>query len=156
MRKKVVKIRPITPDLVYSSKLITKMINYIIKDGKRHLASKIFYNAMDIVKEKTNQDPILVFNQAVKNAMPQLQLKSRRMGGATYQVPIEVLPRRQIIYALKWIQQEAEKRKTHHTMEENLASEIIDAYHNSGGAVKRKRDVHRRAEENKAFAHFNW
>ena len=131
------------------------MINKIMRDGKKALAQRIFYSAMERVKERTGRDPMEVFEQAVRNTMPVLEVRPRRVGGATYQVPIEVRPHRRVSLALRWLVQYANERNER-TMVERLANELIDAANNTGGAVRRKEEIHRMAEANKAFAHYRW
>jgi len=147
--------RRIAPEPVYQSELAARMINKIMRDGKKALAQNIFYRAMDRVKERTGRDPLEVFEQAVRNVMPVLEVRPRRVGGANYQVPIEVRPHRRISLALRWLVQYAGER-SERTAVERLANEIMDAANNTGGAVRRKEEVHRMAEANKAFAHYRW
>src|SRR5690606_35834995 len=147
--------RRIAPEPVYQSELAARMINKIMRDGKKALAQNIFYRAMDRVKERTGRDPLEVFEQAVRNVMPVLEVRPRRVGGANYQVPIEVRPHRRISLALRWLVQHAGER-SERTAVERLANEIMDAANNTGGAVRRKEEVHRMAEANKAFAHYRW
>lgn len=155
MRKRRAVKRDILPDAIYNSKLVAKLINQVMLDGKRGTAQKIVYGAFDIVKEKTNQDPIAVFDSAMENIKPSLEVKSRRVGGANYQVPIEVKADRSQALALRWLVNNARSRGGH-TMAENLANEIIDASQGTGGAVKKREDTHKMAEANKAFAHYRW
>ena len=155
MRKNRAKKRDVLPDAVYNSKLVTKVINQIMLDGKKGTAQKIFYGAMDIVKEKTNQEPMDVLNKALENIMPQLEVKSRRVGGANYQVPVEVRADRKQALGLRWLINYARLRGGH-SMAENLANEIIDASNGTGAAVKKREETHRMAEANKAFAHYRW
>jgi small subunit ribosomal protein S7 len=140
---------------MYNSKIVTKLINNIMYDGKKGVAQKIVYDAFDIIKEKTNKEPLEVFNQAMENIMPALEVKARRVGGATYQVPIEVRPERRQTLGLRWLTSFSRGRGEA-TMKERLAGEILDANNNTGGAVKRREDTHRMAEANKAFAHYRW
>ena len=142
-------------DPIYNSKVVTKLVNHIMKDGKKGTAQKIIYNAFDIVKEKTGEDPMVVFNKAMDNIKPGLEVKSRRVGGATYQVPVEVKPERAQALAFRWLAQYARLRGGH-SMAENLANEIIDASNGTGASVKKKDDTHKMAEANKAFAHYRW
>lgn len=142
-------------DPLYNNDLIARAINSIMWDGKRSRAERIFYSALEIVADKTNEDPVEVFEAALKNAMPILEVKGRRVGGSTYQVPVEVNPDRRIALGLRWIVQAARKRGERR-MFERLASEILDAYQGEGAAVKKKEDVHRMAEANKLFAHYRW
>ncbi len=155
MRKRRAIKRDILPDALYNSKLVAKLINQVMLDGKRGTAQKIVYGAFDIVKEKTNQDPLAVFDSAMENIKPALEVKSRRVGGANYQVPIEVKADRSQALALRWLVNNARQRGGH-TMAENLANEIIDASQGTGGAVKKREDTHKMAEANKAFAHYRW
>ena len=155
MRKRQATKRDVLADPIYNSKVVTKLVNHIMKDGKKGTAQKIIYNAFDIVKEKTGEDPMVVFNKAMDNIKPGLEVKSRRVGGANYQVPVEVKPERAQALAFRWLAQYARLRGGH-SMAENLANEIIDASEGTGGAVKKREDTHRMAEANKAFAHYRW
>ena len=155
MRKRQATKRDVLADPIYNSKVVTKLVNHIMKDGKKGTAQKIIYNAFDIVKEKTGEDPMVVFNKAMDNIKPGLEVKSRRVGGATYQVPVEVKPERAQALAFRWLAQYARLRGGH-SMAENLANEIIDASNGTGASVKKKDDTHRMAEANKAFAHYRW
>ena len=155
MRKRRAVKRDVLADPIYNSKIVTKLINTIMKDGKRGLAQKIFYGAMDIVKEKTNKDPMEVLNTALENIMPALEVKSRRVGGANYQVPVEVRADRKQALGLRWLINYARLRGGH-SMADNLANEIIDASNGTGAAVKKREETHRMAEANKAFAHYRW
>ena len=155
MRKRRAVKRDVLADPIYNSKLVTKIINTIMIDGKKGTAQKIFYGAMDIVKEKTNQEPMDVLNQALENIMPALEVKSRRVGGANYQVPVEVRADRKQALGLRWLINYARLRGGH-SMAENLANEIIDASNGTGAAVKKREETHRMAEANKAFAHYRW
>ena len=154
-RKGPVAKRDVLPDPIYNSKLVTRLINRLMVDGKRGKAATILYNAFDIVKEKTGNDPMEVFEQAMKNIMPVLEVKARRVGGSNYQVPIEVRPERRVTLGLRWIVQYARLRGEH-TMVKRLAGEIIDASNNTGASIKKKEDTHRMAEANRAFAHYRW
>ncbi|TYO92718.1 30S ribosomal protein S7 [Desulfallas thermosapovorans] len=147
--------RDIMPDPVYGSKVLTKLINQIMLDGKKGVAESICYGAFDIIREKTGKDPNEVFEQAMKNVMPVLEVKARRVGGANYQVPVEVRPERRQTLAIRWITKYARERAGR-TMRERLADELIDASNNTGASVKRKEDTHKMAEANKAFAHYRW
>ena len=155
MRKRRAEKRDVLADPIYNSKLVTKLINQIMFDGKKGTAQKILYEAFDIVKEKTNRDPMEVFEEAMKNIKPALEVKSKRVGGANYQVPMEVRPERSQALALRWLVNYARLRGGH-SMAENLANEIIDAAAGTGAAVKKREDTHRMAEANKAFAHYKW
>ena len=147
--------REILPDPMYNSILVTKLVNSSMLDGKKGVAQKVVYGAFDLIKEKTDKEPLEVFNQAMENIMPSLEVKSRRVGGATYQVPMEVRPARRQTLGLRWLTAYSRARGER-TMAERLAGEIMDAANNTGASVKKREDVHRRAESNKAFAHFRW
>ena len=155
MRKRRAVRREVLPDPVFKSKVVTKLINRIMLDGKKGVAEKILYGAFDIVKEKTNEDPVTVFENALENIKPQLEVKSRRVGGSNYQVPVEVSETRSQTLGLRWLVNFARLRGGK-SMAENLANEIIDASNGTGNAVKKKEDTHRMAEANKAYAHFKW
>ena len=155
MRKRRAVKRDVLADPIYNSKLVTKLINTIMKDGKKGTAQRILYDAFDIIKEKTNREPMEVFEAAMENLKPALEVKSRRVGGANYQVPIEVKPARAQALALRWLVNYSRLRGGH-SMSENLANEIIDAASGTGAAVKKREDTHRMAEANKAFAHYRW
>ena len=145
----------VLPDPIYNSKLVTSLINHLMIDGKRGTATKILYAAFDRIKEQTGNDPVEVFQQAMDNVEPVLEVKARRIGGSNYQVPIEVRPERRTTLGLRWIVQYARLRGEH-TMVERLAGEIIDASNNTGASIKKKEDTHRMAEANRAFAHFRF
>ena len=147
--------RDVLPDPLYNSKLVTRLINNVMLDGKKGVAQKIVYDAFAIINEKTGREPLEVFEEAMENVMPLLEVKARRIGGATYQVPIEVRPERRQTLGLRWITLFARQR-SERTMKERLANEILDAINQSGGAYKRKEEMHRMAEANKAFAHFRY
>lgn len=153
-RGKIAK-RDVLPDPLYNSKMVTRLINSIMYDGKKGVAQKIVYGAFDIVKEKTGKDPLDVFDEAMENVMPVLEVKARRVGGATYQVPMEVRPARRQTLCLRWITLYARKR-SERTMKERLAAELMDAVNSTGGSVKKREDTHKMAEANKAFAHYRW
>lgn len=155
MRKRRAEKRDVLPDPLYNSKVVTKLINCMMVDGKKGVAQTILYEAFDIIKNKTNENPMDVFNRALENIKPALEVKSRRVGGATYQVPIEVRNTRRQALGLRWLVQYARLRNGK-SMAENLANEIIDASNKTGAAVKRREDVHKMAEANKAFAHYRW
>lgn len=155
MRKNRAKKRDVLPDAVYNSKLVTKVINQIMLDGKKGTAEKIFYEAFDMIKEKTNEDPMEVFNKAMDNIRPALEVKSRRVGGSNYQVPIEVSETRAQTLTVRWLVNYA-RLASGRTMAEKLANEIMNAANGTGGAVKKREDTHKMAEANKAFAHFRW
>ncbi len=154
-RKGPVPKRDVLPDPIYNSKLVTRLINQIMVDGKRGIAQKILYRAFDLVRERTGQDPMEVFDQAMKNVMPVLEVRARRVGGSNYQVPIEVRPERRQALGLRFLVNYARLRGEK-SMEERLANEIIDASNNTGAAVKRREELHKMAEANKAFAHYRW
>nr|WP_296155695.1 30S ribosomal protein S7 [uncultured Peptoniphilus sp.] len=154
-RKGHIPKREVMPDPVYNDVVITKLINNVMLDGKRGVAQKIVYGALDVVKEETGEDALEVFYKALNNAMPVLEVKARRVGGANYQVPMEVRPERRQTLGLRWIVRYARARGEK-TMVERLSKEIMDASNELGGAVKRKDEMHRAAEANKAFAHFRW
>lgn len=154
-RRRVSAKREILPDPKYNSKLVSRFISVILKDGKKSTAERAFYGALDILKEKTGSDPLKVFKTAVENVKPLLEVKPRRVGGATYQVPMEVRPHRKVALALRWIVEYARGRKEK-TMREKLAGELLDAYNNTGSSIKKKEDTHRMAEANRAFAHYRW
>ncbi|MEA4814967.1 MAG: 30S ribosomal protein S7 [Oscillospiraceae bacterium] len=147
--------REILPDPIYKSVIVTKLVNSIMLDGKKGVAQKVVYGAFDIVKDKTGKDALEVFNQAMENIMPSLEVKARRVGGATYQVPMEVRPERRQTLGLRWLTAYSRAR-TEKTMKERLAGEIMDASNNLGSAVKKREDTHKMAEANKAFAHYRW
>ncbi len=147
--------REILPDPMYNSVLVTKLINSIMLDGKKGVAQKVVYGAFDIVKEKTGKEPLDAFQAAMENVMPSLEVKARRVGGATYQVPMEVRPERRQTLALRWITAYSRAR-SEKTMKERLAGEIMDAVNGVGGAVKKREDMHKNAQANQAFAHYRW
>ena len=155
MRKRRAVKRDVLPDPIYNSKLVTKLVNRIMLDGKKGVAQTILYDAFDMIKEKTGEEPMAVYEKALENIKPALEVKSRRVGGANYQVPIEVRPDRSEALALRWLVNYARLRGGH-SMAENLANEIIDASNGVGAAVKKREDTHRMAEANKAFAHYRW
>ena len=154
-RKREVKKREILSDPKYHELLIAKFINGIMRRGKKSLAEKIFYRALNIIEERTHQNPIKIFNQAMDNVKPLIEVRPRRVGGATYQVPVEVRPERKIALAIRWLIGYA-KLRSEKTMEEKLSAEFIDAANNRGAAIKKKEDTHKMAEANKAFAHYRW
>lgn len=147
--------REILPDPVYHYVLVTKLVNSIMLDGKKGVAQKVVYSAFEIIQEKTGKEPLEVFNTAVENIMPSLEVKARRVGGATYQVPIEVRPERRQTLGLRWLTTYSRNR-SEKTMKERLAGELMDAANNLGSAVKKREDTHKMAESNKAFAHYRW
>ena len=154
-RKGYIAKREVLPDPLYNSKVVTKLVNNIMLDGKKSVAQAIVYGAFDIIKEKEQKDPLEVFEAALENVMPVLECKARRVGGATYQVPLEIKPERRQTLGLRWIVAYARKRHEK-TMAEKLAGEILDAINGNGGAFKKKEDMHKMAEANKAFAHYKW
>ena len=147
--------REVLPDPIYGSVLVTRLVNNIMLDGKKGVAQKVVYGAFDLIKEKTEKDPVEVFAQAMENVMPNLEVKARRVGGANYQVPMEVRPARRQTLALRWLTVYSRSRGER-TMAERLAGELMDAANNTGNAVKKREDMHKQAEANKAFAHFRW
>ena len=147
--------REILPDPVYNSQLVTKFINVVMFDGKKSTAERIFYDACEMIEERTEDDPMKVFKRAIDNVKPTVEVKSRRVGGSTYQVPIEVRPGRRLALSFRWILQAADRRGEK-TMKQKLAGELLDAAESRGGAIKKKEDTHRMAEANKAFAHYRW
>ena len=155
MRKRRATKRDVLADPIYNSKVVTKLVNHIMKDGKKGTAQNIIYDAFDIIKEKTGEEAMVVFEKAMNNIKPALEVKSRRVGGANYQVPVEVKPDRAQALAFRWLAQYARLRNGH-SMAENLANEIIDASNGTGASVKKKDDTHKMAEANKAFAHYRW
>jgi small subunit ribosomal protein S7 len=147
--------RDVLPDPIYNSKIVTSLVNNMMLDGKKGVAQKLVYGAFDIIKEKTDKDPLEVFEQALNNIMPVLEVKARRIGGATYQVPMEVRPERRQTLGLRWLRTYSRNRGEK-TMKERLANEILDAVNNTGNAVKKREDTHKMAEANKAFAHYRY
>ncbi|HEY1829724.1 MAG TPA: 30S ribosomal protein S7 [Acidimicrobiales bacterium] len=147
--------RELAPDPVYRSVLVTQVVNKVLSRGKRTLAERIVYDALKLVEERSGGDPVTILKRAVENTRPELEVKSRRVGGATYQVPIEVRPRRATTLALRWLTTYSRQRREK-TMAERLAGELLDAANNIGAAVKRREDMHKMAESNKAFAHYRW
>jgi small subunit ribosomal protein S7 len=154
-RKSYVSKREVNPDPIYGSTLLTRIINKIMVQGKKSVAESIVYGALDIIKKKTNDDPLKILNKAIENVKPNLEVKSRRVGGATYQVPVEVRPDRKLSLALRWIIENSRKRKEK-SMMGNLAAELLDAYEEKGDSIKKRDDTHKMAEANKAFAHYRW
>jgi len=155
MRRRRADKRELAPDVRYNSELVAKLINTIMERGKKSTAQAIVYGAFDMVRQKVKNDPLEVFLQALDNIKPQLEVKSRRVGGANYQVPVEIAPNRQVGIALRWLVQFAQGRKGR-TMMEALATELLDAFNNTGSAVKKREDTHKMAQANKAFAHYRW
>jgi len=154
-RKGYIAKREVLPDPIYKDRTLTKFINQIMLDGKKGTAESICYNAFELIREKTGKDPLEVFETALKNVMPVLEVKARRVGGANYQVPIEVRPERRQTLGLRWLVSYSRKR-SEKTMDEKVAGELMDAANNTGGSIKKKEDMHKMAEANKAFAHFRW
>ena len=155
-RRREVEVREVMPDPIYSDQQITRFISAVMRRGKKSLSERIIYGALEIIAERTKDDPVKVFKKALRNVLPSLEVKSRRVGGANYQVPIEIRPRRQETLAMRWLISYSRERKTERTMRERLAMELLDAADNKGAAVKKKEDTHRMAEANKAFAHYRW
>lgn len=154
-RKGPVTRRDVLPDPVYNSKLVTRLINRMMVDGKRGVSQTILYDAFNLIQERTGREPMEVFEEALKNIMPVLEVRARRVGGSNYQVPVEVRPERRTTLGLRWLVQYSRSRGEK-TMQERLAGEIMDAANNTGGSVKRREDMHKMAEANKAFAHYRW
>jgi small subunit ribosomal protein S7 len=154
-RRRVAAKREILPDPIYNSKIVSKFINSIMKDGEKAVAARICYGAFDIIKEKTGNDPLKVFKTALENVKPALEVKSRRVGGATYQVPIDVRPQRRLALAFRWLIGFSQKRGER-TMREKLAAELMDAANRTGSTIKKREDTHKMADANKAFAHYRW
>ena len=154
-RRREAEKRQILPDPKFNDLLVARFVNNLLKQGKKSIAEGIFYSALDTVGERTKEDPIKVFKKAIENISPHLEVKSRRVGGATYQVPVEVKDNRRVALSIRWMIQNA-KGRSGRSMAEKLTGEIVDAYNNVGGAIKKKEDVHRMAEANKAFAHYRW
>ena len=155
-RRREVPKREVPPDPLYNSALVTKFVRTVMKNGKRSTAEGIIYRSMDIIKAKTGDDPLKVFKKAIDNVKPSVEVKSRRVGGSNYQVPIEVNPNRRLSLSIRWLTSYARARGDGKTMQEKLASELLDASSLRGGAVKKREDTHRMAEANKAFAHYRW
>ena len=155
-RRRVIAKRELLPDALYQSPLVTKFINTIMSAGKRSTAERILYQSFDLIKERSGDDPLKVFKKAVDNVKPSLEVKSRRVGGSNYQVPIEVNPNRRLSLSIRWLVSFARSRGDGKTMEEKLANELLDAANLRGGAVKKREDTHRMAEAYKAFAHYRW
>jgi small subunit ribosomal protein S7 len=154
-RRRVAEKREILPDPIYNSKLVSKFINSIMSDGEKSVAARICYGAFDIIKTKTGEDPLKIFKTALENVKPSLEVKSRRVGGATYQVPVDIRPTRRVALAFRWIIGFAKKRGEK-TMREKLAGELLDASNNTGATMKKREDTHKMADANKAFAHYRW
>lgn len=154
-RRREVPKRPVLPDPVYNDVLVTKFINGLMRKGKKSIAERIFYKALDIVQQRTGEEPLPIFKRAVENIKPTLEVKSRRVGGSTYQIPVEVRPVRRTTLAIRWIIQHAHERGEK-TMQDRLAAEFIDASNRAGSSWKKREDTHKMAEANKAFAHYRW
>lgn len=154
-RRREVPKREVLPDPLYSSQLVTKFVNVLMSDGKKSTAQRILYDALETIRERTSDDPLKVFKRAIENVKPGVEVKSRRVGGSTYQVPVEVRPSRRLALSLRWLIQTAQTRGEK-TMRSRLANELMDAAEHRGGAVKKKDDTHRMAEANKAFSHYRW
>ena len=155
-RRREITKRQVPPDPIYNSTLVTKFVRTVMKDGKRSTAEGVLYGSLELVKERTGEDPLKVFKKALENVKPSLEVKSRRVGGSNYQVPIEVNPNRRMSLSMRWISSYARSRGDGKTMKEKLANEFIDASNLRGASVKRREDTHRMAEANKAFAHYRW
>ncbi len=155
MRRRRAQVREVLPDPIYNSKIITKFINSLMKDGKKSIATKIFYDALETIEKKGEEKGIDVFNAAIENVKPVMEVKSRRVGGATYQVPVEVRPARQQSLAIRWLITYA-RRRSERLMKDRLANELMDAANSRGAAYKKKEDTYKMAEANKAFAHYAW
>jgi len=154
-RRKIVTKRPVLPDSKYNDLFITRCVNVLMKQGKKSVAEHIMYGALEIIRERIGEDPLKVFRQAVDNVKPVLEVRSRRVGGSTYQIPVDVPPDRRIALSMRWIVGSARSRGER-GMIRRLAAELVDAYNNTGSAVKKREDTHRMAEANKAFAHYRW
>ncbi|MDD4351041.1 MAG: 30S ribosomal protein S7 [Clostridia bacterium] len=155
-RRNAAIVREVLPDSKYNSVIVTKLINQVMEDGKKGIAQNIVYDAFDLASEKLSVKPMDLFNQALENIKPLLETKARRVGAATYQVPMEIRPERRQTLAIRWLILFAQKRTSERTMKNKLAAELVDAYNGAGGAVKRRDEMHRQAEANKAFAHYRW
>ena len=155
-RRREVPKREVLPDPLYNSQLVTKFVNVVMREGKKTVAERILYDALETVRERTSDDPVKVFKKALDNVKPALEVKSRRVGGSNYQVPVEVNPNRRLSLSIRWIVGYATARGDGKTMQEKLANELLDAANLRGGAVKKREDTHRMAEANKAFAHYRW
>jgi small subunit ribosomal protein S7 len=155
-RRREIPKRELPPDPRYNSALVSKFINTVMRNGKRSVAERILYRSFDIIRDRTGDDPLKVFKKAIDNVKPSLEVKSRRVGGSNYQVPVEVNPNRRLSLSIRWLVQYARQRGDGKTMQEKLANELLDASNLRGGAVKKREDTHRMAEANKAFAHYRW
>ena len=154
-RRREIARRDILPDPLYNSQLVTRFVNVVMRDGKKTTAERILYDALEAIRQRTSDDPMKVFKRAIENVKPAVEVKSRRVGGSTYQVPVEVRPSRRLALSMRWIIQNA-KRRGERTMRQKLAAELLDAAENRGAAVKKKEDTHRMADANKAYAHYRW
>jgi small subunit ribosomal protein S7 len=154
-RRREVPKREVLPDPVYGSQLVTKFVNVVMRQGKKSVAERILYDALETIRERTSDDPLKVFKRAIENVKPAVEVKSRRVGGSTYQVPVEVNPSRRLALSIRWVIQYAQARGEK-SMRAKLAGELMDAAENRGGAIKKKEDTHRMAEANKAFSHYRW
>ena len=154
-RRREVPKREILPDPLYNSQLLTKFVNVMMRDGKKTVAERILYDALEMIRERTEDDPMKVFKKAIENVKPTVEVKSRRVGGSTYQVPVEVRPNRRLALSFRWLIQSASNRPEK-TMKQRLAAELLEASENRGSAIKKKEDTHRMADANKAFAHYRW
>ena len=154
-RRREIARRDILPDPLYNSQLLTRFVNVVMRDGKKTTAERILYDALEAIRQRTNDDPMKVFKRAIENVKPAVEVKSRRVGGSTYQVPVEVRPSRRLALSMRWIIQNA-KRRGERTMRQKLAAELMDAAENRGAAIKKKEDTHRMADANKAYAHYRW
>ena len=154
-RRRVAEKKEILPDPLYNSKLVGKFINILVEDGKKAIAERICYGAFEVIKTKTNEDPLKVFKTSIENVKPLIEVKPRRVGGATYQVPVEIRPQRRLALAFRWIINYARGRNEK-TMTDRLAGELVDAFNSVGSSIKKKEDTHKMAEANKAFAHYRW
>jgi small subunit ribosomal protein S7 len=154
-RRREIARRDILPDPLYNSQLVTRFVNVVMRDGKKATAERILYDALEAIRQRTSDDPMKVFKRAIENVKPAVEVKSRRVGGSTYQVPVEVRPSRRLALSMRWIIQNA-KRRGERTMRQKLAAELLDAAENRGAAIKKKEDTHRMADANKAYAHYRW
>ena len=154
-RRREIARRDILPDPLYNSQLVTRFVNVVMRDGKKATAERILYEALEAIRQRTSDDPMKVFKRAIENVKPAVEVKSRRVGGSTYQVPVEVRPSRRLALSMRWIIQNA-KRRGERTMRQKLAAELMDAAENRGAAIKKKEDTHRMADANKAYAHYRW
>jgi small subunit ribosomal protein S7 len=154
-RRREIARRDILPDPLYNSQLVTRFVNVVMRDGKKTTSERILYDALETIQQRTQDDPMKVFKRAIENVKPAVEVKSRRVGGSTYQVPVEVRPSRRLALSMRWIIQNAHRRGER-TMHQKLAAELMDAAENRGAAIKKKEDTHRMADANKAYAHYRW